>query len=114
MTDHARARLAWTFGDRLRKVRRDQRITQQQLASLLGVTAASIDAWEADRNKPRDLVGTAQRVEDRFGLPHGWMLGYADQKPGLTGIDPDHRDITREYLTATPVRVRRAQLRRAA
>lgn len=76
-----RTRPAWTYGDRLRKVRRDRHLTQIQLAELLHVTAKAVDAWECDRNKPRDVVGLSTRIEDQFGLPRGWMLGYADGLP---------------------------------
>ena len=68
----------WTFGDRLRKVRRDNHLTQMQLADILGVTSKAVDAWEGDRNLPRDLIRTATRIEDRFRLVRGWMLGYAE------------------------------------
>jgi len=76
-----RARPAWTFGDRLRKVRRESHLTQAAFAEMLGFTSKSVDAWEADRNLPRDLVKTATRIEDEFGLVRGWMLGYADDGP---------------------------------
>lgn len=82
--------LAWTFGDRLRKVRRMNRLTQKALAQELGVTAHSVDAWESDRNLPRDLIGQATQIEDRFRLPRGWMLGYAD------GITLPHLDSNQE------------------
>lgn len=70
--------LEWSFGDRVRKVRREAGLTQRQFAAELGVTAASVDAWESDRNKPRDLIGMASLIEDAFSLPHGWVLGYAE------------------------------------
>ena len=80
MTVHQlhRAQPTWTFGDRLRKVRRTARLTQAQLAALLNVTPHAVDAWESDRNMPRDPVLTATRIEDQFGIVRGWMLGYAD------------------------------------
>lgn len=80
--------LSWTFGDRVRKVRRRAGLTQRAFAARLQVTPASVDAWEAERNKPRDLQRMATRIELAFGLPRGWMLGYAEQS------GPDDRGIT--------------------
>lgn len=73
--------LAWTFGERIRKVRRLNGLTQKAFAEMIGASPASVDAWEADRNRPRDLVAVAEQIEATFNLPRGWMLGYADDLP---------------------------------
>ena len=84
MTVHQlhRTRPAWTYGDRLRKIRRENHLTQVQLAEALGFSSKSIDAWESDRNLPGKLVETSTLIEDHFGLVRGWMLGYADGAGG--------------------------------
>lgn len=65
----------WTFGDRLRKVRRVRRINQEQAAAALGVTAPQIAAWESGGNNPRDIVTVAKRCHAAWGVPAEWMLG---------------------------------------
>ncbi|MGH3567006.1 MAG: hypothetical protein ACRDRH_13430 [Pseudonocardia sp.] len=41
----------WSFGDRVRKIRRDVlRVDQAQFAQQLGVTAQAASAWEAQRS----------------------------------------------------------------
>lgn len=89
----------WTFGDRLRKVRRTQRLTQVQMADALGMNPPTEAAWEADRNLPRDLIGAATLIEDTFGLPRGWMLGYADipaPRGGAKEVTLPHLDSNQE------------------
>lgn len=81
----------WTFGDRLRKVRRNEGLTQLLFARRIGANVKSIDAWECDRSTPRDIVGMATLIEDEFDLPHGWMLGYADHNPD------DGERVTHQY-----------------
>lgn len=41
-----------TFGDRLSRLRRENNLTQEQLASLLGVSRQSVSKWESDAAYP--------------------------------------------------------------
>lgn len=83
----------FTFGDRLRRVRKTQHLTQQEMAARIGVGARALGAWELDTNTPRDLVPIAVKIEDEFLLPRGWMLGLdsypPSEHPAATRPDPD-------------------------
>ena len=74
----------------MRKARKLLGMTQQDLADALGVTVKNIDSWESDRNRPRDLVDIATRVEDLAGVDRGWMLGFFDS-PVTRGYSDDER-----------------------
>ena len=65
----------WTFGDRLRKVRRERGLSQERAAKALGVTSPQIAAWESGANNPRDVVSIAKRMELAFNVPTEWVLG---------------------------------------
>ncbi len=67
--------LTWTFGDRLRKVRRILGMSQEAFAKLLGATPQALGAWELDVNAPRNVVAIAKRLEVAAGVPATWMLG---------------------------------------
>lgn len=69
----------WTFGDRLRKVRRERGITQGQAADALGVKASQVASWETAGNNPRDIVATAKRCHLAWGVSVEWMLGLETQ-----------------------------------
>lgn len=72
----------WTFGDRLRKVRRDVLgMTQPELADALGIDTRRLAAWETDRNRPRDLRGLAHQLEQLSGVDQGWFLADTDPQP---------------------------------
>lgn len=71
----------WTLADRLRKIRRDRHLTQDQMAVALGVKAVTWSSWEAGRNRPGDVVQLANAIENRFGVPAGWTLGILSDRP---------------------------------
>lgn len=66
---------SWTFGDRLRKARSVAQMDQRQFADALGVSIGSLPGWETDRQKPRDIVAVARKVEEVTGISAAWMLG---------------------------------------
>lgn len=65
----------WTFGDRLRKVRRERGLSQTDAAAALGVKTPQIASWETGANTPRDIVTIAKRCQLAWGVPAEWMLG---------------------------------------
>lgn len=56
---HLAERDAEHFGLRLRQIRKEKRMTQQELAEHLGVSIPAISAWEKGRSLPRDHRLTA-------------------------------------------------------
>lgn len=65
----------WTLADRLRKIRRDRHLTQDQIAAQLGVKPVTWAAWEAGRTRPHDVVELAGLIERTYGVPAAWTLG---------------------------------------
>ena len=65
---------AWTFGDRLRKARRDAGLSQTEMAYRLGTTDKSVANWESGASKPRDLITTAQLIEEATGVSAEWLV----------------------------------------
>lgn len=77
----------WEWGDRLRKVRRNiAGCTQAEMASQLGVTLPTYQAWEAGRNEPnhRDVIEISEIISswwpERVSIQ--WMLGLAPRVAG--------------------------------
>lgn len=73
-------RITWTFGDRLRKVRREMGVTSRELAALLGVTNSSVAQWETDRVYPRHARGIAYQVQELSDVSGVWLLTGDDSK----------------------------------
>ena len=65
----------WNLSDRLRKIRRDHHLTQEEMAQRVGTKAVTLAAWEEGRNRPKDVVALAQAIEREFDVPAAWTLG---------------------------------------
>lgn len=78
----------WTFGDRLRRVRRERKVTQGQAAAALSVNEPQIASWESSGGNPRDIVAIAKRCHMAWGVSVEWMLGL-DVEAGVTPPDPN-------------------------
>lgn len=90
MTTHAHETWVpeWTFGDRLRKVRREKKVTQDQAAQALNVSPPQIAAWETGNNMPRDIVAIAKRCQLAWDVPAEWMLGLEVESSPTPEPDP--------------------------
>lgn len=72
--------ITWTFGDRLRKIRREMGLTSRELAAALGVTNSSVAQWETDRVYPRHAQGVAYQVQELACVSGVWLLTGDDSK----------------------------------
>lgn len=66
----------WTLGDRLRRIRRDNNLSQPAFAESIGVKAKRYAAWEVGPNSPRadELLRIARVIEETYGVPAAWTL----------------------------------------
>lgn len=73
----------WGFGDRLRKVRTDIGYTQEEMAELLELKAATLSSYESGRANPRAtaLPALAARLELLTKVPRTWFMGWDDEAP---------------------------------
>lgn len=84
--------LQWTWGDRIRKIRRAAKLSQREFAAELGVSGATIAAWEASESiePPRGGVSAAKRIEMRWpSVPATWTLGLTPGGSPNGPADPD-------------------------
>ena len=79
---------SWTFGEKVRKIRKDLGYDQASFAKLLGVGRAALGHWEAGRNAPAHLPMVARNVSFKTGVSEFWLLegtGHHPTGPGLVG-----------------------------
>ena len=76
----------WTDGDKLRKVRRHLGMNQEEFATCIQVNPSTYMAWEADRNRIKDLKTIARRVKVLTGTPLWWW--FDTERPDF-GPGPD-------------------------
>lgn len=100
----------WTFADRARKVRRDMKLGQAQMADLLGVGLKAYSAWESGKNSPDDIVATSVKFEQVSGVHRTWFLGWIEDEPTTpAGQGEESQQITeRSLATVTELRPRTA------
>ena len=73
-----------TFGDRLRKARKDKGLTQKQLADLIGAKHNSISDWENNKNRPDP--DTIEYICDALEIPVSRLFSESVQnKPTMLG-----------------------------
>jgi transcriptional regulator with XRE-family HTH domain len=51
-----------TLGTRIRRARERARLSQEELANLVGASARAVGDWENDRRKPRNRLGALEEV----------------------------------------------------
>lgn len=82
------------FAERLKALRKRERITQEQLASIIGVERSSIGKYEGkSQTIPSDDVKC--RIAEYFGVTIDYLMGYSDNpKPYMPErelTDVEHR-----------------------
>lgn len=86
------------LGKRLRSLRKEKKLTQQDLASFINVTHVSISGYESGRRSPD--TDTLQKLADFFNVTTDYLLGRSDIKNPeeitYAGIKND------EYAALTP------------
>jgi len=80
----------WTFAERLRKGRRDARLSQTEMSALLGVKESTYSAWETGRNTP-DVAKIAPRLEEITGVSRMFFVGWTEPGPGGPNSQQDLR-----------------------
>lgn len=75
------------FGDRLKMLRKERKISQAELARISGLSQSAISAFEMGINEPTSV--SVQQLAKSFGMTPGELLGEGKQN-----------DLQNESLTA--------------
>lgn len=63
--------------NRLKELRKEKKLTQAELANLMGVNAKTISRWEKGEFEIKPAQ--AKMLADFFGVSVGYLLGYSDK-----------------------------------
>lgn len=77
------------FNDRLKLLRYEARLTQQELANILGISKSSINMYERGDREPN--LETLEAIADHFNVDMDFLLGKSDHRnkfAWLKEIDP--------------------------
>lgn len=79
------------FGERLKQLRKERGITQERLASILGVERSSVGKYEGkSKILPSDDV--KKRIAEYFGVSVDYMLGLTDIRSSENKKQPTVKD----------------------
>lgn len=61
-----------TLGDRIRKCRKDNKMSQKKLAEILNIQYQSVQDWERNRTKPS--TGKIEKLMQIFNVTSTWLF----------------------------------------
>lgn len=62
------------FGDRLKELRKEHKLTQPDLAEMFGVTYSTVSAWELGKAQPN--FETLTKIAQYFGVTIDYLLNF--------------------------------------
>ncbi|NSW91330.1 MAG: helix-turn-helix transcriptional regulator [Firmicutes bacterium] len=66
------------IGQRIRELRREHNLTQQQFAALFNLNDSTISLYENEKREPE--YHTLVKIADHFNVTVDWLLGRVDNK----------------------------------
>lgn len=66
------------IGQRIRELRKEHNLTQQQFAALLNLNDSTISLYENEKREPE--FHTLVKIADYFNVTVDWLLGRVDNK----------------------------------
>lgn len=71
--------------NRLKELRKENRLTQKELAQQLGCSRQAITWYETEKRQPR--IETWQKIADFFHVPTEYLMGLTDDRVTVTISD---------------------------
>lgn len=90
-----------TFGERLRELRKEKGITQQELSKVINISDRVIGYYEANARFPRD-ADILITLADYFGVSVDYLIGHSILKSSYSlsvkGLPPEAIKMAEEYI----------------
>ncbi len=65
------------FGDRLRELRKNKNLSQEQLGSILNVSANAVYSWENNRTQPS--IEAIKQIAEYFNVTTDYLLNFTQE-----------------------------------
>lgn len=85
-----------TFAERLRQLRKEQGLTQQELADRLGMSRSTIGGYEAPSKRREPDFEVVRRLAAFFGVSVDYLLGSSDIRTVVSSEGKRHVDQTED------------------
>ena len=78
------------FGDRLREMRREWNMTQEEFAEKLGTSKQALSRYETNQRAPKITI--AQRYAEKLGMSLDYLLGDTTEEAAFYELCPKTKD----------------------
>lgn len=87
------------LSDRLKELRQEKHLRQDQVAALVNVTKSAVSAWESDMRQPP--YDTLIRLADIYHVSTDYLLGRTNDRPlDLAGLSPHEVAMVAELVAS--------------
>ena len=87
------------FGGRLRQLRKQRRLTRDELGEILGVSGNAVTAYETSKRNPRKEV--IDKICDYCDVRYDWMTGASEYKTDAEFFKSFHQNEQADSSTNT-------------
>lgn len=90
-----------TMAERIRMLRLQKNLTQEELGKVLGVQKSAIRKYESGmvENIPRSSI---KKMADVFGVAPSYLMGWEEEKPPVNDLSEDERRLIEIYRKISP------------
>lgn len=86
-----------TIGEKIKKIRKEKGLTQQELADILGVSKATVAMYEINRNQPNLII--LKKICLIFDISGNYLLGLTDKAISLKVAMEKEKNFATEIAT---------------
>mgnify|MGYP001053429951 FL=1 len=84
-----------TIGQRIRQLRKENNITQEELGKMYGLAKSTVSLYESGRSNPDDEI--KQMIADHFNVSVDWLLGRTDERRTADEIIAEYKEKELEF-----------------
>lgn len=84
-----------TIGQRIRQLRKENNITQEELGKMYGLAKSTVSLYESGRSNPDDEI--KQKIADHFNVSIDWLLGRTDERRTADEIIAEYKEKELEF-----------------
>lgn len=76
-----------TIGNRIKQLRTEKNITQEELGKIVGVVKSTMSMYESGKSTPNDDIKKV--LANYFNVSIDYLMGFTDEKKQYKDADPD-------------------------
>lgn len=86
----------YKIGERLRELRKERNMSQQDVADILTISQQSIQCYEANKKEPS--INTLKKLADIFDVSIEYLIGAIDIRTPISEMNPEGLSETEDRI----------------